>query len=241
MASSIGGLGLSSIIHADSESALLAPCRAPAVSSYPELFAPATLNSVLRRLTISDKSNLMINMLLIAAATQIFLKEDTAFIVTESICNNDADSHWLLGNHILQLPVGHVSSLNKASIFEDSLGLIVKTSCTLQSSVWIVSLWHQTILRSVSVSFRGPSTLAAIISDITINQLLSRKRSFILTANCMESLHRSDSGKSPRCTALRVGELIFNVSHDSFFLPILTLRSLPLELIVKNWNLFSSS
>jgi hypothetical protein len=73
MASSIGGLGLSSIIHADSESTLLAPSRAPAVSSDPELFAPATLNSVLRRLTISDKSNLMINMLLIAAATQIFL------------------------------------------------------------------------------------------------------------------------------------------------------------------------
>lgn len=94
----------------------------------------------------------MINTLLVAAATQIFLKKDSSFIVTEGIGDNNTNSDWLLGNHILELPVGHVSGLNEPSVLEDRLGLIELASCTLHSSVWVVSLRHHTILGGISVT-----------------------------------------------------------------------------------------
>lgn len=196
LASSIGGLGLSGVIHADSESAILSPWRTPAVSSNPEFLAPATLNGVFRRKTISDKSHLMINTLWIAAATQIFFEEDSTLVVAHGIGYNHADSNWLLRNHILELPVGHISCLDETSVFKDWLGLIILTGSFLHASVWVVSLRHHTILGRVSIALGAPSTLTTIICSITINQLLSRERSFILTANCVETFQCSYCGKA---------------------------------------------
>ena len=125
MASSIGGLGFASFIHAESEVALLAPGRAPAVSSNQELFAPAIFKTTGSGFSIPNKSHLMIYLLFSATAAEVTLSQDATFVVTERICHHNACSDRLLGHNVHQLMVGNVPALHEISVLEESLGLII--------------------------------------------------------------------------------------------------------------------
>ena len=124
MASSIGGLGFASFIHAESEVALFTPGRAPAVSSNDELLAPAILETTGSGLSISNKRHLMINMVFSATAAQVFLSQDAALVVTESVSDDNASCDGLFRNEVHQLIVRNVPALDKVTVLENGLGLV---------------------------------------------------------------------------------------------------------------------
>lgn len=214
----------SGFVHANLEVSLISPRAAPAVSSNPELFTPWVLKSFGFGLAESYYCHRMVNRLLfITALSSIFSKNATS-ISPKSFSDDNSDANRLFGDKSLEIFIWHVSFLNHSSVFEHWLGFI-KLAGSLDTSVRVISLSHQTILGSVSVGLRGPAAIISIISEVTIYQLLHTEICPILTAifNGLKCLEGGDSGEGPWWGIL-VGELICCFSYDSLFSPVFVVR-----------------